>query len=267
MSSTKYQLQNFIGGGKIGKVYHANNLESGEKVIIKVMKHTEKYKDNINRDVNIPQLIVHDNIIKILDYYEKEGYCYIVYPYVENALSIEQILKLNKMTKKKNIIWLLKSMLQISAAIEFMHSKSVVHRDIKPSNIIINDYIAILIDFDLASTVNNPMFPIRRGIIGTPNYLDPAIWTFSDNISYQSTDVYSFGITLYFIFNKQTYPYRANTLEKLEYAIRYNKPIPSKSGLPELDKLIMTIIDKNPKMRPEIYNIKISLCQITSTLL
>ena len=261
----EYELVEFIAGGKIGKVYKAKNLETNELVAIKIIENKRKLKDHISRDREIPKLVIHDNIIKVIDFCEKKDHVFIVYPYIEGSMSIVRMLREKKIILKdcEQVVYMVKIMIQVCDAIKFMHSRHVVHRDIKPNNIIISGDSPILIDFDLAATLKDDdddddpnLFPVHWGIVGTPNYLDPEIWKSDDSIDYPLADIYSFGITLYYIFNKRKYPYASKSMEDLEYAIRYNKPIQSNTGIPQLDRLIMITINKNPDMRPGIDQIK-----------
>ncbi|XWV26387.1 serine/Threonine protein kinase [Tupanvirus soda lake] len=262
--SGKYVKKYLLCSGSFGKVYLANRIDTGETLVIKIIKKVNGNTENkIKRDTEIPKIIEHPNIVKINDFIETDTHAFVVYPYIDNSICLSKIKRqeLNFENKSK-LEYMLNMMCQICDAIEFMHSKFVVHRDIKPQNIVVSPHLAILIDFDLAFIMNNSKYPLRKGIIGTPNYLAPEIWKNCDDICYQLTDIYSFGVTLYFVFNKKKLPYIADKIEDLEYEIRHSNPIPSNSGYPALDRLIMDIISKDPNTRPTITYIKDSLRKI-----
>ncbi|XWV25125.1 Serine/threonine protein kinase [Tupanvirus deep ocean] len=262
--SGKYETKCLLCSGSFGKVYLANKMDTGETLVIKIIKKIKgKTENKIKRDTEIPKIIEHPNIVKINDFIETDTHAFVVYPYIDNSICLSKI-KIHELNfeNKTRFHYMLNMMCQICNAIEFMHSKLVVHRDIKPQNIVVSPNLAILIDFDLAFIINNSKYPLRKGIIGTPNYLAPEIWKNCEDICYQLTDVYSFGVTLYFVFNKKKLPYVADKVEDLEYEIRYSNPIPSNSGYPALDKLIMKIISKDPSNRPSISQIKDNLQKI-----
>ncbi len=95
----------------------------------------------------------------------------------------------------------------------------------------------------------------NQGHVGTPNYLAPELWGENLDIDYYMCDVYSLGVTFYTIFNKNKMPYNAKSVEQLEYLIFNTKPIPSDSGNTKLDELIMSMIQKDPSMRPSLQDI------------
>lgn len=266
----KYVIGKLICKGSFGRVYKATNLNNQNDVIIKIIKKNfDKTTNKIKRDIEIPKIAEHPNIVKIEDHVETELYVYIIYPYLENSICLSKIKSYQLIFDTPSKLYhMINIMCQICDAIEHLHLKNIVHRDIKPHNIIISNDVAILIDFDLASIIGSLDFPLRNGIIGTPNYMAPEIWKNEENIEYKLTDIYSFGVTLYYVFNKKKLPFDGNSMEELEYRIRNYPPIPSRSGNRSIDKLIMSMIKKDPHLRPSISNVRsvlhkiIQLCHI-----
>lgn len=258
----KYKIKKQIATGCLGRIYLGDNLESKQKVVLKIIKKKgskigSKIESQIIRDSEIPNLIIHKNIIRVIDFVSLEKYSYIIYPYMRGATSLS-LIKTKKLNFKigLNVSYIASIFHQISDAVSYMHSNKVIHRDIKPHNILIDDNNAFLIDFDLAFVVDNPRYPVKKGMVGTPYYLAPELWMRKENIDYYLTDIYSLGVTFYYIFNQKHYPYAAKTMEQLEYSIRNLKPFVSLSDLPMVDKLIMSMISKDPPERPDIEEIK-----------
>lgn len=266
-----YRLDEFICKGAFGIVFKATQLETNNNVIVKVVNKQSKNKDKLKmklvRDSQIPKLLCHANIIQITDFMENNDIAYIVYPYLPNSRTLYQLDKKElDLGNKNNLQRIVRIFSQICDAVEYMHNNYYVHRDIKPQNILLHNDIAILIDFDMAASTVNTEFPIIDGYIGTPNYLAPEIWREEDDISYEATDIYSLGITMYYISNRKSYPYAADDdkIETLEYAIRNHQPTQSTSGCENLDKLIMGMISKNPFERPTMLEIRTTLASIVA---
>lgn len=256
-----YIILEKISKGSFGQVYKAISNKNNEHVIIKIIEiEDDKTLKRIHNDAGIPKIIIHKNIVKINDFFDNNEYAYIVYPYDDNSTCLFAMnLKLNT---KKRLSFIVSAMCQICDAIEFMHSHNVYHRDIKPQNIILNNDTAIIIDFDLAFVANDNIFSCVNKVCGTPYYIAPELWLDTNDINYQQTDIYAFGVTLYFTFNMKKLPYNANSLEDLSKMIRHKNPEPSRSGYDELDKIIMKAMSRKSSVRPKISDIKAVLEKI-----
>jgi len=266
---SKYKLIKKISKGSCGTVHLAKCIDGQNIVVVKIIsKKITHIKSKIQRDAEIPKLLNHKNIIKIIDFMEDDKYAYIIYPYNTGSKPLSKF-KHSELNFKnhKNLVSMINILCQIADAIEYMHSQSIIHRDIKPDNIIVyhdnnetnQNLSVIIIDFDLAHVINDPKYPLRKGLIGTIDYIAPEIINRENNICYPLTDIYSFGIIMYFIFNRKKVPYDGVSISQIINNIINNQPIPSNSGIEVIDKLIMTTIDKNQLKRPTISEIKICL--------
>lgn len=264
-----YKILDMIGIGSFGKVFLGEDLITSQYCVIKIIEKSQKnFSDKIKRETQIPKLIIHENIIKILDVIESEKYCYVIYPYIEGSrpLSLISNNKLN-FHITRNLIFILDIFEQICTAVEFMHKCHVRHRDLKTDNIIIGNKTAFIIDFDLAYVVNSDEYYLKKGTIGSPMYMAPEIWSRYDNVDYVLSDIYSMGITFYFCLNKKKFPYDDHlSVEDLEYCIFNKQPINSNCGRPLLDKLVMAMINRNPIRRPSIARIKSTINEFRQSL-
>lgn len=251
-----------LAEGSTSDVYLAITFDNKPIVIKTISKIPPTNYGKIQREINIPPMIQHPNIIKIKDHFETPNNSYIIYDFMEKSICLHNlnfkfICYNNKFRKSLNYI--VNILCQICNAIEYMHSKDIVHRDIKPHNIIVNDQKALLIDFDLASCLHDNHYPIKNGLTGTPSFIAPEIWNGDDNIDYKLSDIYSFGVTMYYIFNKKKLPYYADSLSHLKYKVINRDPIQSMSGHIILDRLIMLSIHKKPSKRPSLHTIRNTL--------
>ncbi len=109
--------------------------------------------------------------------------------------------------------------IDICTALSFCQGRKIIHRDIKPANIFVNDQIGTHVfyklgDFGIARSLEGKSLGMSEK--GTPNYMAPEV---ALHLPYDATaDIYSLGLTLYWLLNgkrlpfypqTQLYPYKA----------------------------------------------------------
>ncbi len=100
----------------------------------------------------------------------------------------------------------------ICTALEFCQSKNIIHRDIKPANIFVNDRLGTHVfyklgDFGIARNLEGKTQGLSAR--GTPNYMAPEV---SGGLPYDATaDIYSLGLTLYWLLNGKRLPFFPQT--------------------------------------------------------
>lgn len=92
---------------------------------------------------------------------------------------------------------------RISQGIQYLHKNLLVHQDLQPSNILIdNDFNAYISDFETIREVNqtdpNSCFTNN---IGSPLYISPE-QSRCEKLSFK-TDIFSFGLIIYYVFEKE----------------------------------------------------------------
>lgn len=117
---------------------------------------------------------------------------------------------------KCNHLYLLTTMIRIYQGIEYLHSKSLIYRDLKPGNILIDhDYLPYICDLDTIrnpSTEDKPMtFDICSNL-----YASPEQWNGREVVSYP-TDIYSFGLIVYYLYEKKDMRKDNNILNESEH--------------------------------------------------
>uniref|UniRef100_A0A915N7B8 NEK6-subfamily protein kinase n=1 Tax=Meloidogyne javanica TaxID=6303 RepID=A0A915N7B8_MELJA len=206
-----FELSGKLGKGQFSEVLKAKNKMTGRTVAIKkieldLMKN-KKAREDCRKEIDLLKQLQHENIIRYFCSFivadQSKEYLMIVLELAE-AGDLSRLLR----TFKKNFrllpersIW--KYFVQISRAIAYMHSRSIMHRDIKPANVFISSGgIVKLGDLGLGrflsmETMNLSTF--KKGmvfsIVGTPYYMSPERMNES-GYSFKS-DIWSLGCVLY----------------------------------------------------------------------
>lgn len=141
-----YEIVKKIGRGKYSDAFEGINVNTSEKVVIKILKPVRKKK--IKREIKILQnLQGGTNIVKLLDIVRDPASKTIslVFEYINNVDHKILYPQFTDFDVRYYIYEILK-------ALDFCHSKGIMHRDVKPQNIMIDHEKRILrlIDWGLA---------------------------------------------------------------------------------------------------------------------
>jgi serine/threonine-protein kinase len=112
----------------------------------------------------------------------------------------------------------LETLMQVSNAVHFAHSKRVLHRDLKPENVMIGSYGEVyVLDWGIALALDGPR-PSGDGIVGTPAYMAPEMVRSAVDELDERTDVYLLGAILHEIITGSP-PHTGTLIEVLESAL------------------------------------------------
>lgn len=151
------------------------------------------------------------NIVSIEDYKvlpKEDGIGSYIFIRMELLSSLEKYIS-DKVLSEDEVIQI---GIDICTALEFCHESQIIHRDIKPANIFVNDRLGTQVFYKLGD------FGIARNLEGktqnfsskgTPNYMAPEV---AANMKYDLTaDIYSLGLTLYWLTNGNRLPFFPQT--------------------------------------------------------
>ena len=227
----QFELSNFINSGSVGYVYEGrykyscNNQKYAFKICIdkkRDEKKDEKKKEkNKFQEISMVKKLHHKNITQILAFIKMDENSYF------------SVLELGKHGDLDNFVTnLLKRKIlsetcinyfakQILDCLEYIHRCKIVHMDIKQGNILIDSDLTIkVIDFSASCSYSefNPEDLVRFPFIGTGKYIPPEIINRTHmKIKYaEKIDIYSFGVTLYYL-TFGIYPYQLNDIKSKDY--------------------------------------------------
>jgi len=201
----RYQIIQVLGAGGFGETYIAQDTRrpGNPTCVVKHLKpisNDPQFLPTARRLFNseaetLERLGHHDQIPRLLAYFEEGQEFYLVQDYVEGReLSAE--LASDRPWTESEIIVLLRDVLPVLA---FVHSQGVIHRDIKPDNLLRRrgDGKLILVDFGAVKQITTQMSLAAAGLsnqtvaVGTPGYMP------SEQAKGQprfNSDIYALGV-------------------------------------------------------------------------
>ena len=148
----------------------------------------------------------------------------------------------------------------VALGMRYLHSLNITHRDLNPNNILLDSKLYPRIcDFGYSKESFNLSAQNNTGGIGTPGYFAPEVFK-NELYNAQKADVYSFGMTIYFIlFQEDPFPQDVvlDPKQLASYLTSEREPpeISDKDFGKTLKKLMEECWDAKPNKRPSFKKI------------
>jgi tRNA A-37 threonylcarbamoyl transferase component Bud32 len=250
-----YRILEKIASGGMATIYKATHVKRGKTVVVKVpydqFQNDRRFIERFRREAELGQKLLHDNIIRIYEYgTSKDGLTYIAMEYLPGIDLRRYLDTYGKMPIKEA----LRTVIQVSRALEYAHDKGVIHRDIKPENIMLpgkkGKGKVVLMDFGVAHAAYLGTVGTRSTYLGTPYYMSP------DQISHRKvdgrSDIYSLGVVFFEMLTGQR-PF--DDFDPLKVLIKHRETPPPKPRsvnrkIPvALERVILKMLAKRPTER------------------
>jgi serine/threonine protein kinase/Tfp pilus assembly protein PilF len=170
-----YAIDRELGRGGMATVYLAQDLRHERLVALKVL-HPEVAEslgaERFLREIKTAARLNHPHILPLFDSGAADGFLYYVMPYIEGESLRQNLDRLGQIPVDEAITYAQ----EMAAALDYAHRQGIVHRDIKPENVMLNEGIAMLMDFGIAKAVgadSSSGLTVTGMFVGTPAYVSP----------------------------------------------------------------------------------------------
>lgn len=178
-------------------IYQAFDRKQNKKVALKKVL-LDTYLSNSQRRQKLEKLLaeakivsklIHPNIVEVYDYFVEDSDGYIVMEWLEGKTLREQKSEINNW----NIDQIIKISVQIAEALNYAHHQNIMHKDIKPENIMVNNGKVTILDFGVATFLeeNDTYKSYGTAIYMAPEQINNEV------LIDQKVDIFSLGVLIY----------------------------------------------------------------------
>ena len=213
----RFDLLGRTGQGSMSKVWRARDKKIGREVCLKILdkEKTARFEARfvgLERpgEGTICMVLRNENIVQTFEHgLTSKGEPYLVMELID-GMGLNYLVETKSSMLNGNRI---NYLVQITEAIEHLHTMGFLHRDICPRNIMVTkDGVVKLIDFGLAIPDTDDFHkPGNR--TGTPNYLAPEVIRRSRTDS--RVDMFALGVTAYEVFTHDLPWEKAQSMQTL----------------------------------------------------
>ena len=267
--SGAYTLERELGGGGMSRVFVADEVRLGRKVVVKVLSpelaagiSAERFEREIRTAASLQQA----NIVPVLATGDTNGLPYYTMPFVEGESLRRRMSEQPPITISDT----LRILGDVARALQYAHDRGIVHRDIKPDNVLLSGGTAVVTDFGIAKALaaakrgeraegDAPKDPSPTALtslgtsIGTPAYMAPEQAAGDPNIDARA-DIYAFGCMAFELLAGKP-PFHGRTPSRILGAHMGEPPPQIAEFRPDapagLSDLIMRCLAKDADARPQ----------------
>ncbi|HEU5170435.1 MAG TPA: serine/threonine-protein kinase, partial [Gemmatimonadales bacterium] len=194
-----YRIERELGGGAMSRVFVAEELDLGRRVVLKVLPpdlSAGVSEERFRREIQLAARLQHPHIVPLLSAGRAADALHYVMPFVEGESLRHRLAREGSLCLPDAI----RIIRDVAEALSYAHRQGIVHRDIKPENILLSDRHALVLDFGVAKAIRAAVESARltsEGIaLGTPAYMAPEQAAGDRQVDHRA-DLYALGAVAY----------------------------------------------------------------------
>lgn len=262
-----YELTRVLGSGGFGVVYEAKHRETGRHYAVKCLQISDQDAERWRKEALYPAQAAARSlhVLDVHDFFEDKDAWY----FVMDLLPHGDLRRLMDKSPALPIREALEIGLGIARGVSAIHSADIVHRDLKPSNVLMarldERWIPKIADFGLARSAES----LSLGDFASANYTAPEQLDLAGHhVVGKEADLFALGMILYELVTGNNASGRTDLREYARWLAAHvspRHPVPP-SGLvqirrpserrpeleawPDVDALVMDLLQENPQQRP-----------------
>jgi tetratricopeptide (TPR) repeat protein len=244
-----YRLEKELGGGGMSRVFLAEEIRLGRRVVVKVLPPEMAAGvsvERFEREIQLAAKLQHPHIVPLLTAGASGDLLFYIMPYIEGESLRAKLAREGELPVPEA----LRILRDVVDALSYAHGRQVVHRDIKPDNVLLSGKHALVTDFGVAkavaeSTGRQPLTSTGLAL-GTPLYMAPEQATADPHTDHRA-DIYAVGVLAYEMLSGQP-PFTGPTAQAVLAAHLADEPEPvtrHRAAVPEaLSQVIQRCLAK-----------------------
>ncbi len=248
----RYHVSELLGGGGMGVVYKAEDVELHRTVALKflppALSFDEQARERFMAEARAASGLDHVNVCTVHEIGRtKEGAMFIAMAHYEGE-TLKQKIHANAIPAELAIEYTL----QIGSGLSKAHAKRIIHRDVKPANLMVTREGDVkILEFGLAKIAEQQLTQTGARM-GTGAYMSPE-QVKGDAIDHR-TDIWSLGVVMYEMVMGRK-PFGGGNPQSAIHGILNLEPAPMSSSerrvAPYLASIISKCLEKDPANRYE----------------
>lgn len=248
----RYRIEALLGSGSMGRVYRAFDTTLERMVAVKLLR--SNLMDNarqvmrFRREFRAISRLDHPGCVSVFEEGLHREQRYMVMEYVAGG-------NLERLAGATETV-LLPVLIQLAAALAYVHGRRIVHRDLKPANVLLTpgerprpklaDFGIVRLTDDLDSRLTD-----TDAILGTPDYLAPE--QLEGHVPDPRSDLYALGCVIYQLWAGRP-PFLGSSFQRLRARMESDAPR-LRSVAPHapeaIESLTARLLHRNPAERPQ----------------